>query len=101
MTQIITFKGKALWAQVWPEQLDEGFPSETKGGNWNIKLIVDDAELKKFNALGAKAKAKRIDDLNKTEGLEDYLSSKYLTFRRYEFANFGKGPEELGPPEVT
>lgn len=99
----VTFTGKALWSQVWPAQIDREFedPSNGRGGSWSIKLIVDDDNLKKFNALGAKAKPKRIDDLKNTAGLEDYLDSKFLTLRRYEYANYGKGPEPLGSPLVT
>lgn len=83
-TQYIEFTGKALWAQVWPEQIDREYEDERRGGNYSIKLIVDDENLKLFNALGSKAKAKRIEDLKKTDGFEDFLDKKYLTFRRYE-----------------
>lgn len=99
MTQLVTFQGKALYAQ--PGKLDTAYPKDGAGGNYSVKLIVNDENLKLFNALGAKAKAKRIDDLKKTEGLEDYLSSKYLTFRRYENVNYGKGWEPLGPVLIS
>lgn len=99
MTQYIEFTGKALWAQVWPEQIDREYEDEKRGGNYSIKLIVDDENLKLFNALGSKAKAKRIEDLKKTDGFEDYLDGKYLTFRRYERLSNGSplsGVEVIG-----
>lgn len=98
MTKYIEFKGKSLWAQVWPEQLDTDYEDEKRGGNYSIKLIVDDENLKVFNALGSKAKAKRIEDLKKTDGLEAFLDKKFLTFRRYERLSNGS---ELGPVKVV
>lgn len=98
-TQYIEFTGKSLWAQVWPEQIDREYEDERRGGNNSIKLIVDDENLRLFNALGSKAKAKRIEDLKKTDGLEDYLDKKFLTFRRYERLSNGSqlsGVEVLG-----
>lgn len=99
MTQYIEFKGKSLWAQVWPEQIDREYEDERRGGNYSIKLIVDDENLKLFNALGSKAKVKRIEDLKKTDGLEDFLDAKFLTFRRYERLSNGSplsGVEVIG-----
>lgn len=103
MTQIVTFKGKALYAQPWENQIDREYedPDSGRGGNWSIKLIVDDENLRLFNALGAKAKTKRVDELKKTDGLEEVINNKYLTLRRYEYANYGKGWEALGPVKVT
>lgn len=102
-TTTITFRGKALYCQPWPSQVDKEYedPDSVRGGNWSTKLIVDDDNLKLFNALGAKAKTKRVDELKKTEGLEDYIDSKFLTFRRYEYVDYGKGKEALGAPEVS
>lgn len=105
-TQYIEFTGKALWAQVWPEQIDMGYPDEKRGGNYSVKLIVDDDTLKLFNALGSKAKAKRISDIvddleqkgKKIDGIEPYLANRLLTFRRYERLSSGS---PLGPVEVV
>ena len=97
MTKYLTFSGKAFYCRPWPEQIDREYEDEKRGGNWAIKMIVEDAELKKFNALGSKAKAKRIDELKKTDGFEDYLDKKFLTFRRYERLSNGS---VLGPLKV-
>lgn len=97
MTKYVEFKGKSLWAQVWPSQIDREYEDEKRGGNYSIKLIVDNDAVMVFNALGSKAKAKRIEDLKKTDGLEDFLDKKYLTFRRYERLSNGS---PLGPVEV-
>lgn len=102
-TKTVTFKGKALWCQPWVGQIDRAYedPDNGRGGKWSMKLIVDKENLLAFLDLGAKAKPKRIDELKKTDGLEDYLDNKFLSFNRNEFVNYGKGPEELGPPKVT
>jgi hypothetical protein len=84
-TTNITLTGKSLYARPWKNQIDREYEHDTKGGNWSTKIILDDASKKLFNALGSRAK----------------LKDGALTVRRYEFADFGKGPEELGPPVVT
>lgn len=93
MTKYVDIKGKALWAKVWPTQIDRDFEDEFKGGNNSVSLILDDDMLKLFNALGSKAKPKRIDDIveereakgkSPINGLEDFLDKKLVTFRRYE-----------------
>jgi hypothetical protein len=84
MTKYVDIKGKSLWAKVWPSQIDRDFEDEFKGGNNSVSLILGDDQLKLFNALGSKAKAKRVEDLKKTDGLEDFLDAKFVTFRRYE-----------------
>ena len=93
----IDFKGKALWCRPWPDMVDRMYEDERRGGNWSTKLIVDNDTLKVFNALGSRAKAQRIEDLKKTDGLEDYLNARFITLRRYERTSSGS---ELPPLKV-
>lgn len=87
-TKTVTFRGKCEWAKPWPKMIDREYedPDNGRGGNWSVNVFLDDASVKLWNAIGPRAKLK---DGNRA------------TFRRYEYANFGKGPEALGSPVVT
>jgi hypothetical protein len=74
-----------MYARPWAGQIDREYEHETKGGNWSLGIKLDDASVKVFNALGSRAK----------------LKDGVLKLRRYEYADFGKGPEKLDPPTVT
>lgn len=81
----ITLTGKSLYARPWEHQIDREYEHEVKGGNWCVRIILDEQSVKLFNGLGSKAK----------------LKDGALALRRYEYADFGNGPEKLGPPVVT
>jgi len=81
----ITLTGKSLYARPWAAQIDREYEHDVKGGNWCVRVVLDDASVKVFNALGSRAK----------------LKDGALALRRYEYADFGKGPEALGAPVVT
>jgi hypothetical protein len=92
-TKYVDITGKALWAKVWPGQIDREYEDERRGGNNSIAVIVDKDMLKLFNALGSKAKPKSIEDLQddreakgkeRIPELEDFLDKKFITLRRYE-----------------
>lgn len=87
-TQNISLTGKAMYAMVYDGQIDRAFVDEdsTKGGNWGIKLELDDAEFKKYNALGL--------SMVRPKG-------QTVSLKRYEFKPTAQGIEPLGPPIVT
>lgn len=75
-TKYVKFRGKAMWCKPWEHQIDREYEDSSnprdRGGNFSINLIVDDATLKTFNALGSLGKPKETDE------------GHVLTFRRYE-----------------
>lgn len=75
-SKYVKFRGKAHFVKPWDSQIDREYedPSNPKdrGGNWNGGVIVDDAALKVFNAIGGKGEPKEHED------------GHLLTFRRYE-----------------
>lgn len=78
-TRRITLTGKAEWCKPYRSQLDMEYEDDVRGGNYSSVIILDEASIATFNALGTKAKLK---DGNK------------LTIRRYErHGTLG----ELGP----
>lgn len=92
-SRTLKLTGKAHYARPWLGQIDREYedPDNGRGGNWKVGLSLDEPSLKLFNALGAKAKVQDAKD----------GTPNVLNLRRYEYANYGKGPEALGPPKVT
>ena len=92
-TRYYEFTGPLKWAKVWPGQVDKKYAlNNPKGGHWSVVVNLQGDELLKYNALGCKSKAARLDDP------ERKIQKGDITFRRHEFKNSG---EALGPPKVT
>lgn len=89
-TKTVIFKGTCQWFR--PNYIDREFEDADngRGGNYSIHVMLDEDSIKLWNGIAPRAKLK---DGNNGRNL--------ATFRRYEFANFGKGPEPLGPPVYT
>lgn len=89
MSQTVTFKGKSFYAKPWPNQIDREYedPDSIRGGNWCVRVTLDEDSVKLFNAIGPKAK----------------LKDGVAAFRRYEYVDYGQGEgvQPLGPPSVT
>lgn len=85
-TKTVTFKGKTQWFR--PGYIDREYEDTDngRGGNYAIDVFLDEASVKLFHAIGPRAKLK---------------DGNLARFRRYEYANFGKGPESLGPPKYS
>lgn len=101
-TKTYEFTGPVKWAKVWEKQLDRKF-AFTKdllgntvptpyGGKWDIVVNLKGDELAKFQALGTKLKAARLDDP------EMGIEKGDVRFKRTEFhPKLGA----LNPPVVT
>lgn len=85
-TKTIRLKGKTKYFR--PYYIDREYedPDNGRGGNYSIQIELDDESVQTFNTLGAKAKLK---------------DGNVAKFSRYEYANYGKGPEALGPPKYS
>jgi hypothetical protein len=85
-TTTVSFTGKTMWFR--PGFIDREFedPDNGRGGNYSIQMELDEASVRLFNGLNPKAKLK---------------NGNVAKFSRYEYANFGNGPEPLGPPVYT
>lgn len=90
-TQYISFRGKAHYCKPYEAQIDRGFEDKDEGtfANWNTGLILDDATLIAYKALG----------LNQVKIKEGNI----VTFKRQEFKKDYKTGEleALGAPRVT
>ena len=87
------FTGPIKYARVWLGQLDMKFAQNNpRGGNWSVVMNLQGDELMRYNALGCKAKAARLDDPEKK------IEKGDLKFRRFEKSGIN---ENMGPPKVT
>jgi len=103
-TKYYEFTGPVRWAKVWPGQVDTKFQTPNAGGNWSVIMTLDDAEAKRYNALGTKTQALSEEDVMiaglkaKKKGKESSAVKGDVTFRRNE-----RHPKlgELGSPAVS
>ena len=91
-TKIYTFTGPVKWAHKL-FQPDMKFATPEKGGIFSVVMNLAGDELKKYNALGLRSKAARLDDP------ERKIEKGDVTFRRHEKNE--KMPDKAGPPVVT
>lgn len=90
-TTKVILRGKAVYAMVRENQKDTAFADydepRTKGGNWSIRLDLDDENFKIYNALGL--------SMVRPKGQQVKLT-------RYEWMFDKDGVrKDLGPPVVT
>jgi hypothetical protein len=91
-TKIYTFTGPVKWAHKL-FTADQKFATPDKGGIFSVVMNLQGEELLRYNALGLRSKAARLDDPERKVEKGD------VTFRRYEKNE--KMPDKAGAPKVT
>lgn len=92
-TKTYTFTGPVKWAHKLFTPDTKFAAGNPKGGTYSVVMNLAGDELKKYNALGLRGKAARLDDP------ERKIEKGDVTFRRYEKNE--KMPDKAGPPTVT